>query len=308
VAAGRASDIQSLITDDVQLIHGERCTLANPCLGREAFMAALPAAGEWQLGEATAPVRTGNVWRVALQVVRAGQGQAAQGEFYVRGDRVASVIVETSAGAKDNRAAPGRRSFDWAGVTARSAEDLGVASSAARQRLIAALRGGGLALLCRHGNTHWAQQDVFGRSYTAVQRLELDAQRRLNDLGRAEARAIHAALQEHGVKVSAAFSTWWSRTREFGTLVAGMEPSVTDALSGTPSINGMTYQTLLNEAAKRQGLTVLSAHAEPFTSMNLLRDAPFQEGNCVVLKASSDKSFDVLAHLSPGQWAQLGRP
>lgn len=308
ISVGDAARLQALLTEDVQLVFGDRCPVTKPCSGREAFLAALPAAGTLGIAPGHEPRRTGNVWRVPL-AIQPSEGSGTGGaEVYVRADRVASVIIEFAGAQTENRAAPGQRKFDFAGIDATTAADLGIATRAAREGLKKQLRDGGVALLCRHGNTHWAEQDVFGRHYTPAQRNERAAQRTLSALGLAEATVIAGALEAEGVTVSAAFSTWFSRTREFGARIAGIEPTVTDALSGAPNITGATYQTLLNEAAKRPGITLLSAHNEPFTSMNLLRGAPFREGDCVVLKATADTSFTVLSHLVPGQWAQLARP
>lgn len=308
VAASDATGVAAQIADDAQLIYGERCTTAKPCLGRAAFLAALPPANEIRVPDAAAPIRTGNVWRMPLEVIRDGVPLAANAELYLRTDHVASLIIELRDTGTENRAAPARRKFDWSGILHTTAADLGITTAASREALKKTLREGGAAILCRHGNTNWAEQDVFGRHYSAEQRNERGAQRTLSDLGRAEGKAIGEALKQQGITIAAAYSTWWSRTREFGALIAGKETSETEALRGTPDITGATYQTLLNDAAKRPGVTILSAHNEPLTSMDVLRGTPFREGDCVVMKATSEKSFAVLNHLTPGQWAQLARP
>jgi hypothetical protein len=308
IARADRAEIERVITDDVQLVYGERCPATKPCRNRNEFLAALPASGEIQVDANASPVLTGNVWRTAITVTRAGNVVKGGAEIYVRDGRIASLIVDAKTSATENRAAPGRRKFDWAGITATTNEDLGINSAEARARTLKTLRDGGVAVLCRHGNTNWAEQDVYGNAFTPEQRKDLRAQRKLSELGRAEGRAINAALKQHGVTVSAAFSTWWNRTNEFGALVAGVTPTVTADLGGAPTITGAVYQTMVNDAAKRPGITVLSAHAEPLGSMDVLRGASFREGDCVILKATSEKSFAVLTHLVPGQWAQLARP
>jgi hypothetical protein len=308
IARADRAEIERAITDDVQLVYGERCPATKSCRNRNEFLAALPASGEIQMDANASPVLTGNVWRTAITVTRAGNAVKGGAEIYVRDGRIASLIVDAKTSATENRAAPGRRKFDWAGITATTNEDLGINSAEARARTIKTLRDGGVAVLCRHGNTNWAEQDVYGNAYSPAQRKDLGAQRKLSELGRAEGRAINAALKQHGISVSAAFSTWWNRTNEFGALIAGVTPTVTADLGGAPTITGAVYQTMVNDAAKRPGITVLSAHAEPLGSMDVLRGAPFREGDCVILKATSDKSFAVLTHLVPGQWAQLARP
>jgi hypothetical protein len=308
IARADRAEIERAIADDVQLVYGERCPATKPCRNRNEFLAALPASGEIQMDANASPVLMGNVWRTAVIVTHGGNTAKGGAEIYVRDGRVASLIVDAKTSATENRAAPGRRKFDWAGITATTNEDLGINSAEARSRTIKTLRDGGVAVLCRHGNTNWAEQDVYGNAYSPEQRKDLGAQRKLSELGRAEGRAINAALKQHGITVSAAFSTWWNRTNEFGALIAGVTPTVTADLGGAPTISGAVYQTMVNDAAKRPGITVLSAHAEPLGSMDVLRGAPFREGDCVILKATSDKSFAVLTHLVPGQWAQLARP
>jgi hypothetical protein len=308
IARADRAEIERAITDDVQLVYGERCPATKPCRNRSEFVAALAASGEIQMDANASPVLTGNVWRTAITVTRAGNAVKGGAEIYVRDGRVASLIIDAKTSATENRAAPGRRKFDWAGITATTNEDLGINSAEARARTIKTLRDGGVAVLCRHGNTNWAEQDVYGNAFSPEQRKDLGAQRKLSELGRAEGRAINAALKQHGITVSAAFSTWWNRTNEFGALIAGVTPTVTTDLGGAPTISGAVYQTMVNDAAKRPGITVLSAHAEPLGSMDVLRGASFREGDCVILKATSEKSFAVLTHLVPGQWAQLARP
>src|SRR5262249_34332820 len=98
---------------------------------------------------------------------------------------------------------------------------------------LAALRQGGFVIVLRHFATDPSQQDVVPLDFDNMR-----AQRQLSDAGRAEARAIGAALPRLGVPIGNVFTSRLNRAIESGRwMTSGTITPVdelTDSSAGNP--------------------------------------------------------------------------
>jgi phosphohistidine phosphatase SixA len=96
----------------------------------------------------------------------------------------------------------------------------------AGEALVEALRGGGYVIYFRHAHTDQSQPD------TDVQNLEnCETQRNLSEQGRADARAIGAAVETLGIPIGEVLASEYCRTRETAELMFGRVTPTRDLTS-----------------------------------------------------------------------------
>jgi phosphohistidine phosphatase SixA len=135
--------------------------------------------------------------------------------------------------------------------------------------LAAALRGGGLVILIRHGATFADQADTDPFNFENV-----SAQRKLNDTGKALARIFGEALQQAGVLVGKVYTSKFNRAYETATL-AGF----TDIETTADFTEGGLVVTPNEDARRADALRKLLATPPQPGTMALL-------GLCAVARAS----------------------
>lgn len=102
------------------------------------------------------------------------------------------------------------------------------------------LAGGGFVLMMRHAQTE------AGIGDPANFRVEdCSTQRNLSDAGRAQARAVGAALREAGIRVDTVRSSAWCRCRETAELAFGRHevwPALNSFFDGRPGAQAQTRE------------------------------------------------------------------
>jgi|GEM_PF-929012 len=176
--------------------------------------------------------------------------------------------------------------------------------------LMRALAQGGYVIYFRHGHTHW-QQKITEAAMQAEGRHDLAncaTQRNLDDLGRADGRRIHQALQAARIPIGKVLSSLYCRPAEYVALITGRTPVRTDWLSGlsTPA----TLVEIRREVATAPPTgsnTFLGGHGDrPFDLTGLI----IQEGDALVFdprqqRVADPAKFRPLAWIKPSEWAAL---
>src|SRR5690349_3406880 len=124
----------------------------------------------------------------------------------------------------------------------------------AQPEWIAALKGGGYVIVMRHGATYQDQADTDPLNLANV-----DKQRQLNDAGRAQARAIGAAVKKLGIPIGQVVSSQYFRAIETARLAFG-EPKPTADVS-----EGGQVVTPIENNRRTAALRKLAATAVPGT-------------------------------------------
>jgi hypothetical protein len=169
--------------------------------------------------------------------------------------------------------------------------------------LLAALRAGGYILYFRHTATDFGENDAQMTSYE-----NCATQRNLTDAGRADARAIGAALRDLGIPVSRVLASPYCRTLETGRLIFGhAETSV--AVRGGPAVdNADRYaelRTLLSTPVPRGTNLAIASHGNPYRAV---AGGPYlAEGEAAIIAPRGSDGFHVVARVTKDEWATLAR-
>lgn len=158
----------------------------------------------------------------------------------------------------------------------------------------AALVGGAHVALVRHGNAPPGYGDPPGFKID-----DCATQRNLDDLGRAQARAIGEAFRQHGVQVDKVLSSPLCRCLETARLMAlGPVESVLAVASSDRSPEGLPALKQMVGNWRGPGTLVLVTHA--FTIRSLVGIMPEQAETVVVRRRSDDQgAVDLVGRISP---------
>ena len=175
------------------------------------------------------------------------------------------------------------------------------AATLAGAELLAALRTGGYVLYFRHTATDFGENDAHMTSYE-----DCATQRNLTDAGRADARAIGAALRLLGIPVARVLASPYCRTLETGRLIFGRaEPSL--AVRGGPvEADAERYaelRALLSTPLPRGANLAIASHGNPYRAV---AGGPYlAEGEAAVIEPRGKDGFRVVARISKDEWATL---
>jgi phosphohistidine phosphatase SixA len=183
------------------------------------------------------------------------------------------------------------------------AQSAAIAAPALEGRaLVTALRGGGYVLYLRHTSTDFGENDAGMTDYQ-----DCATQRNLTDKGRAEARAIGAALRELRIPIGDVLASPYCRTMETGRLVFG-SATATPAVRGGPARpdNADRYADLrrvLGTAPPPGTNVAIASHGNPFFGV---AGAPYlAEGEIAVVQPQGGELFRIVARVRWDAWAAL---
>ena len=168
--------------------------------------------------------------------------------------------------------------------------------------LVEALRQGGYVLYLRHAATDFGQNDDAMTDYANCAQ-----QRNLTDAGRAQARAIGAAMKALRIPVGPILASPFCRTRESAELIFGT-PIVSNAVRGGPGTDdiGQRYaelRKLLSTPVAKGSNLAISSHGNPFRAV--AGTAYLQEGEMAVIEPLGNGQFRVVARIAYDDWASL---
>ena len=175
--------------------------------------------------------------------------------------------------------------------------------SLAGSALRAALQHGGYVLYFRHGATDFGQNDDRMTGYE-----DCAQQRNLTDRGRADARAIGAAIRRLHIPVTTVLASPFCRTRETAELVFG--DATTDVrVRGGPAQtdDAQRYaplKTLLSTPVAAGDNVAIVSHGNPF---HALAGPPYlAEGEMAVIEPlGATSGFRIVAKVPPNGWDAL---
>jgi hypothetical protein len=165
-----------------------------------------------------------------------------------------------------------------------------------------ALRRGGYILYFRHTSTDFGQNDEGMTSYE-----DCTKQRNLTEQGRAEARAIGAAIVRLKIPIGDVLASPFCRTIETGRLVFGRATS-TQAVRGGPAVpedsdRYAALKKLLSTPVPGGVNTAISSHGNPFRAVT---GTPYlAEGEAAVIEPLGANGFRVVARIPKDGWGKL---
>lgn len=160
--------------------------------------------------------------------------------------------------------------------------------------LIDALRGGGYVLYLRHTSTDFGENDAAMTTFE-----DCSKQRNLTDAGRAEARAIGAALRELKIPIGTVLASPYCRTLETGRLVFGRATPSTGMRGGPAQPDSperyAELRAVLSTPVAEAANTAISSHGNPFFGV---AGPPYlAEGEIAVVKPEGAGKFTIVARV-----------
>jgi hypothetical protein len=168
--------------------------------------------------------------------------------------------------------------------------------------LLNALRRGGYVIYIRHTSTDFGQNDEGMTSYE-----DCTKQRNLTDQGRAEARAIGAAVAKLQIPIGDVLASPFCRTLETARLVFG-RATPSPAVRGGPaaSENADRYadlRKLLSTPVPRGVNLAIASHGNPFRAV---AGTPYlAEGEAAVIEPRGKEGFRIVARITKDGWNAL---
>ena len=167
--------------------------------------------------------------------------------------------------------------------------------------LLAALRHGGYVIYFRHASTDFGQNDDSMTGYEDCAR-----QRNLTDAGRAEARAIGAAIRALGIPIGLVLASPFCRTRESAELIFG-RATVSNTVRGGPAqADGDRYaelKTLLATPVSGGVDLAIVSHGNPYRA--IVGGPYLAEGEAAVIEPRGKEGFRVVAQIRKDDWSTL---
>lgn len=169
--------------------------------------------------------------------------------------------------------------------------------------LVTALRRGGYVLYLRHTSTDFGQNDEKMTDFA-----DCASQRNLTDTGRAEARAIAAALRELAIPVGPVLASPYCRTMESGRLAFGSATASLAVRGGPASAQGERYadlRKLLSTPVAKGSNLAIASHGNPFAAV---AGPPYlAEGEIAVVEPEGNGRFRIVARIAKTGWADLAK-
>lgn len=167
--------------------------------------------------------------------------------------------------------------------------------------LVAELKRGGYVIFFRHTSTDFSQNDTQSKSFD-----DCAHQRNLTDHGRAQARAIGAAIRELKLPVEKVLASPLCRTMETARLIFGTAEGVPEMRGAPlPLADPNRYAALRKLFATpytRGSNIAVASHGNPFYGV---AGPPYlAEGEAAIIRGLGN-DFEVVARIPAADWAKL---
>jgi broad specificity phosphatase PhoE len=174
------------------------------------------------------------------------------------------------------------------------------------QEVVKLLRSGGYVIVVRHGATHPDQADTDPLNLDNVAK-----QRQLNDVGRADAKAVGDVFRVVGMPLGKVYSSRFYRAVETARLIAGKEPQATlDVSEGglvvSPNENNRRAQAFraMVAAAPDPGTNTLIVSHKPNILDALGKDwFEVREGEASIFKPDGAGKYTLIGRVQIRDWA-----
>jgi len=167
--------------------------------------------------------------------------------------------------------------------------------------LLNALRRGGYVIYLRHTSTDFGQNDEGMTSYD-----DCTKQRNLTEQGRAEARAIGAAIAKLQIPIGEVLASPFCRTLETARLIFGRATSSPAVRGGPATENADRYadlKKLLSTLVPRGTNVAIASHGNPFRAV---AGTPYlAEGEAAVIEPLGKDGFRIVARITKDGWKAL---
>ena len=183
--------------------------------------------------------------------------------------------------------------------------------------LLSALRDGGHVIYIRHAKT---TKDWGDQVSPALDLTDCNTQRRLSDVGKADAQKIGEGIKAAGIPVGDVISSEYCRAYNtadlaFGTYTKNSNLNFLPCVECTPEQYqeyAMRLQPLMSAKPEAGKNTVLVGHDDPFQGVTMpvvpkngIYPAPM--GVAYVAKPEGDGNFELIAKIEPDQWPALAQ-
>jgi histidine phosphatase superfamily protein (branch 1) len=166
-----------------------------------------------------------------------------------------------------------------------------------------ALRRGGYVIYFRHTSTDFSQNDAAMTSFEDCAR-----QRNLTEGGRAEARAIGAAIKRAAIPVGEVLASPYCRTMETARLIFGRASAATSVRGGPATADGDRYldlKTLFARSVPAGTNLAIASHGNPF---HAVAGPPYlAEGEAAIVASGGASGFTVIARVRKTDWDALAK-
>lgn len=170
-------------------------------------------------------------------------------------------------------------------------------------KLLSALRDGGYILYFRHASTDFSANDDGMTSFE-----DCAKQRNLTEQGRAEARAIGAAIRSLDIPIGSVLASPYCRTMETAKLAFG-RATATNAVRGGPAEappeRYAELRKLLSTVLSRGTNVVIASHGNPFRAV--AGGSYLAEGEAAIVEPMGGDKFRIVARVRKDEWAALAK-
>ena len=166
-------------------------------------------------------------------------------------------------------------------------------------QLLAALKRGGYVIYFRHTSTDFGQNDEGMTSFD-----DCSKQRNLTEQGRAEARAIGAAIAKLQIPIGEVLASPFCRTVETAKLIFG-RATVSNAVRGGPAEPDRygDLRKLLSTPVPRGANLAIASHGNPFRAV---AGTPYlAEGEAAIVEPRGSDGFRIVARVTKDGWSAL---
>jgi broad specificity phosphatase PhoE len=180
-------------------------------------------------------------------------------------------------------------------------------ASADDKELVQALRAGGLVIVLRHGATHADQKEVEPVDFDNI-----NAQRNLNDKGKASAVAFGGAFRQIGIPVDKVYTSKFHRAYETATLAGFKEIEKTADLTYAKSAaspdknitNPEAFRKLLGTAPRPGSNTVLVTHTPNIVDALGNDWSEVKEGEAAIFRPANG-NYTLVARVQMDEWPRI---
>jgi len=163
-------------------------------------------------------------------------------------------------------------------------------------RLLDALHRGGYVIYLRHTSTDFGQNDEGMTSFD-----DCSKQRNLTEQGRAEARAIGAAIAKLKIPIGDVLASPFCRTVETAKLIFG-RATISNAVRGGPADPDRygELRKLLSTPVPRGANLAIASHGNPFRAV---AGTPYlAEGEAAIIEPRGNDGFRIVARVTKDGW------
>ena len=196
--------------------------------------------------------------------------------------------ADSTAATRDSTAAPD------------SARARAVTFARPDSTLVPRLRAGGYILVFRHSITDWSQRDADGENFE-----DRSAQRNLSKEGEAQATAIGKAIAALDIPIIAALSSPMWRCRDTAQLAFGQNQPVPELFRRGAEYRAFRIVILSTVVEEEENLVLVTHQDVLIPIIAGLRRDQLKEGDCFVVKPLGEGAFDIVAQVTPEDWANL---